>query len=298
MLEGVVVLGVSRTGTTLMRRVLDAHPSVAAPAETCVLSASARFLDEQRLMSGAEFGVLGGLRMAGFDDDEVLRRLRELAFSFFADYAAAQGKPLWASKTATDVFHLPAIERLCGDRVRYIGMVRHGLDTVCSMQELVARVGGYFDELHAYVQREHRPLIAMARAWVDATSALLDLAARRPEQAHLVRYEDLVGDPEPTLDALAAFLELPRPEGWAADVLQPPSSAGFGDWKTWETRALHSRSIGRHRELDVAARSALLEVVGPTLEAAGYGAHEPPLDAAGARRRAERAMQLAVLRVG
>ena len=195
--EGIVVLGISRSGTTLVRRLLDAHPDVAAPAETLVLSAAARFLHRQPLGSGVAYGVLAGLSLAGFPETEVLDRLRTFAFGFLEEHAERHGARIWAEKTATDVFHLPAIESFAGDRVHYVGMIRHGLDVAPSLLELVEQTGGYFEELHAYAAADPRPLVAMARAWADATDAILDLADRRPDRCTLVRYEDLVRDPEP-----------------------------------------------------------------------------------------------------
>lgn len=292
-----MILGISRSGTTLVRRILDAHPEISAPAETLVLSAAARFLHSQPLGSGADYSVLTGLALAGFPPQVVLERLAALALGFHREHAARSGARLWAEKTATDVFHLPKIEQLCGDRVRYVCVLRNGLDVAPSLLELADKIGGWFPELHAYVQREPRPLVAMARAWADATDAMLDLLERRPDQVHLVRYEALVHEPEPTLDALADALALPRPASWLADALGTGGAPGFGDWKTWSTDALHTDSIDRHQQLDRAALSAMIEVAAPALERAGYPVPEP-ITAEQARRRAELAMRLSALRRG
>ena len=204
---GVVVLGAPRSGTTLIRRILNAHPDFACPPETTLLSACARFLHEQPLDNGVQFGVLEGLCQAGFPEDVVLDRLRAFALAFYADHAKAAGKPRWAEKTAADVFHLPAIERLLGPRVRYLCVVRHGLDAAVSLADLTAKSGGYLAEIHPYVQREHRPLVAFTNAWIDATTAVLDLVERRPDDAILLRYEDLVADPLTALDPVFAHLD-------------------------------------------------------------------------------------------
>lgn len=147
------MLGAPRSGTTLVRRLLDAHPDVACPPETVLLTAAARFLHEQPLDQGVRFGVFTGLATAGFPRDEVLRRVRELVFGFHREHAARAGKRLWAEKTAVDAFHVPAIEELCGEHVRYVGVLRHGLDVALSMKDLTERSGGALPELQAYLAR-------------------------------------------------------------------------------------------------------------------------------------------------
>jgi hypothetical protein len=54
-----------------------------------------------------------------------------------------------------------------------------------------------------------------ARRWVDANRKLLDFARRHPEKVSFLRYENLVTDPDGSVDALLDFLDLPRTTGQA-----------------------------------------------------------------------------------
>ena len=135
--EGIVVLGCPRSGTTLLRRLLDAHPAISAPGETYLLSAASRFLDGERMVDGLEVGVLNGVGFLGFDEAALLDRLREFIFAFRREHAAREGKRRWLEKTAVDAFHVDAIRRICGSHVHYICLVRHGLDVVCSMEDWI-----------------------------------------------------------------------------------------------------------------------------------------------------------------
>ena len=92
---GIVILGSPRSGTTLLRRVLDAHPNIAAPGETYLLTACARFLAEDKVVDGMDIGVLNGLGFLGFEGADVVARLREFAFGFREDHAAREGKGRW-----------------------------------------------------------------------------------------------------------------------------------------------------------------------------------------------------------
>lgn len=300
MKPGVLVLGVPRSGTTVVRRLLDAHPAFACPPETSLFSAAARFLAEHRLDHGVRFGVLSGLEQAGFPREETLGRLRALTFGFLEDHARRVGRPRWAEKTAASVFHLPGIEALCGDEVAYVLVLRHGLDAAVSMKELSDRSGGFLAELHPYVAADARPVVAFAHAWRDATRGMLDLAARR--RCHVVRYEDLVTSPRAEIERLFAFLgEDADPDALLA-ALTPsglPPVLGFGDWKTWGREGLDPRSVGRwKREVSRDLRSELGPALDPTLEAAGYAplGEVAPSEPTAATHRFELAMRLAATR--
>lgn len=284
--EGIAVLGAPRSGTTLLRRLLDAHPQVACPPETALLGAAARFLREEPFGDDLSLGVIPGLAYSGVADDVVLDRVRELTFSFLRDLAAEQGKPIWAEKTAFNGFHVEAIERLCGDHVAYLVILRHGLDVVVSLHDLVERIGVFPEELHPYIARTPRPLEAFAHAWADVTTDLLALAERRDDVV-VVRYEELVAQPGAALGAaleglgLSTDVDALLATAFASDV------PGMGDWKTYQSSRVHTDAVGRWSQLAPGLLRGVAEVANPVLVAAGYEAvrvRKPPR-AASARRR-------------
>ncbi|MCA9716395.1 MAG: sulfotransferase [Myxococcales bacterium] len=266
---GIVILGAPRSGTTLLRRLLDAHASIACPPETFLLGAAARFLHEETFAHGLRIGVLLGLGYAGFDQGEVLGRLREFTFGFLRDHARAQGKPRWAEKTAFNAFHVPAIRRLCQGHVRFVCIHRHGLDVALSLEELVQKTGGYVDELHRYIRQYPEPLEAFARAWIDSAGALAQLA-EDDEHALAIRYEDLTRDPEGTLRGVLDFLGEPWDDGLIERALGGTGGVGFGDWKTYGRATIDSSSVARWRGLPLPVRSKLAALCNPTLERLGY----------------------------
>ncbi|MCV2874520.1 sulfotransferase [Defluviimonas sp. WL0050] len=297
--EGVVLFGCPRSGTTLLRRLLDAHPSFAAPGETYALTSAARFLEGERMVDGLEVGVVNGLGFLGFSSDEVVGRLRDLVFSFRREHAASEGKPRWVEKTAVDAFHLATIHRLCADRVQYVCIVRHGLDVVCSMQDWIGKSQAYPSELHRYIRENPRPLHAFARAWVDATNAILDFAESNPEDACLLQYENLVADPNSNLAALFEFLGEDYVAASLSTALTGKDSKGFSDWKSFARSAIEDASVGRWKT--VLSRETVMElseIVNPTLRRIGY---EPVVgggtqDEAQKRRRYEIGLALQKLK--
>ena len=271
---GIVVVGSPRSGTTLVRRILDAHPNIACPPETYLLSAAARFLHQDRFAAGLRIGVLDGLEFAGFEEAEVLERLRAFVFGFLRQYAERAGKPRWAEKTAFDAFHLGPIRRLCEGHVKFVCIQRHGLDVAASLDELVTKTGGYVDELHAYVRRYPEPLEAFARAWVDTAGAVADLAeelGRGPNPSAIsLRYEDLTEDPEAELRRVFEFLAEPYDDELLGRALAGTGKLGFGDWKTYAKSAIDRSSVGRWESLPMPVQDKLARVCNPTLVRLGY----------------------------
>ncbi len=299
---GIVVLGAPRSGTTLIRRLLAAHPEIACPAETYLFGASARFLHEEPFGDGLATGVVPGLRFAGIAPEAVLDAVRSLVFGFLDQIREQQGRTRWAEKTAFDSFHADAIERLCGDRVRYLCVFRSGLDVACSIDELVDKMGVYPSELHRYVREHAAPLDAFAHAWVDVCGSLLGLRERRPGQCVSVRYEDLLVDPVAELDRVFRSL------GCETDIeallerafVSGDNRPGLGDWKTYQLSQLSTASVGRFQKLPLVRQRRLADICGPTLERLGYPRPEimPPLEPAEAERRMQLQLMVARMKAG
>ena len=268
--QGIVILGVPRSGTTLLRRIINAHPNIACSGETFLLRATARFIESDSVADGIDYGVLGGLDAAGFERKDVLRRLRQLAFGFLDQIAETAEKPRWANKTAVDSFYVEKLEEIFGGHVKFVCMLRHGLDTICSLHDLCEANQTYIAELHNYIIRHQALLDAFAHAWSDVTMSLLDLADRRPEEATILRYEDLVRSPHKTLESLFGFLD----EEYVSDLLDnaflESRVQGLGDWKTYGMRDIEMSSMNRYKTLSSATISRLGEIVNATLESAGY----------------------------
>lgn len=271
---GIIVLGMPRSGTTLLRRILDGHPDICAPGETFLMRATSRFLESEEVAFGIDYGVLGGLKPLGFAEDDILGRVRALAVGFYEELARRSGKRRWAAKTAVDSFYAGAVERLYAGHVQFVCMLRHGLDVVCSLKEFSDEMQGYIAELRPYLHRHARPLEAFAHAWVDVTTALTGIAERRSDSTLVLRYEDLIAAPEATLSRLFAFLG----QEWDPQVLRHALGrsevAGLGDWKTYATRELKNDSVDRWKHLPEETAGRLSAIVNPTLLACGYEAVE------------------------
>lgn len=271
--DGVVVLGTPRSGTTLLRRLLNAHPSISCPPETNLLNSAARFLEEDRFSGGLSVGAASGLGFSGYAEEHVVERLREFVFSFLCEIRDKSGKSVWAEKTAFDSFYIDQIERLCGDRCRYVCITRHALDQVCSVEELCRKMQMYMRELHHYIQRYSDYYEAFAHAWVDVTRRMLRFTTDHPDWCVRVSYEDLVRQPAVELRRILVHLELPTDvDVLIGKAMKSTDTVGLGDWKTYESREISTKTVGRRSELSQDTVRRLAEIVNPTLEAVGYEA--------------------------
>jgi len=203
------VVGVNRSGTTLLRMMLDAHPELTMPPET-------HFVPE--LIEAAEDGPPSPEALLetitrqrewgdfGLTEDELLERFRALEpltagdalRTFFEAYAERVGKPRWGDKTPIYVKSMRKIERALPE-ARFVHVIRDGRDVALSIRDRAVK--------------DH-PIDRIAERWVRRITRARE-QARSLAHYREVRYEILVLDTEPTLREICEFYELP----WSDRVL-------------------------------------------------------------------------------
>jgi hypothetical protein len=258
----IFVLGAHRSGTTLLRLILDTHSRIACPPESFFLQPLGSVLADDKAMEG--------LAAMGFDRQHVLARLRESASYFFETYAASHGKPRWADKTPSYVSSLDLIEALFGPACQYVVIYRHGLDSARSLAGVPIR------ELDAYADAPlSEKLVAAARFWAEGCEKLRAFREAHRERCFEVRYEELTREPEPVLRSLFSFLgEEFEPQLLRFYESPHDSWIGLQDTKAAESRGFTPR-IGTWREVDPDVLRRMIAVAGPTLRALGYSVDEP-----------------------
>jgi sulfotransferase family protein len=197
------VVGVGRSGTTLLRLMLDAHPELTIPPEThfvpeLIAAARKRRATAERL---AEI-VVSQRQWAdfGLDADELRRRYAALdaleagpaVRVFYELYAERAGKPRWGDKTPIYVEHMREIEAALPE-ARFVHLVRDGRDVALS------RIRRALDE--------PPPVGRIATNWKRRIAAARK-QARRLDHYFELRYEDLVADAESALRRVCDFVEL------------------------------------------------------------------------------------------
>ncbi len=290
----IVVLGFPRSGTTLLTRLLDAHPEISAPPETGQFSAAGRFLAELSAVEGPAYGVLTGLAFAGVPPEEVYAALRGMIFGFHERIAA--GRKVWVEKTGTDVFHLETLEPMLAGHVRFISILRNPLDVVASNVDLARRMGARLPEVFALTRGINAEYDAFAQAWVNRQTVLDDFAARHADDCLNLRYEDLVGDPQRVLGEILGFAGLAgTPETMIAEAFSDQARIGLGDFRIDETTGLRPPvADGWRKRIPREALARIVPVLAPLMERHGYKIPKVPAaqDRAGVIRQFELATRM------
>jgi hypothetical protein len=197
----VIVLCTTRSGSTLLRCLLDAHPAVRAPHEL--------HLADLRVELGSPY-VQMSLDMAGLEVEEVEHLLwdrllhRELVRS---------GKQVIVDKVPGNVLVWDRLVR-AWPAARFVFLLRHPASVLASA-------------LEAGPDRDRAELTAQVLRYMTGLQE-----ARQTLTGLTVRYEELTADPERVTRELCAFLDVE----WTPAMLdygsgQPgPFLYGIGDW--------------------------------------------------------------------
>ncbi|MFL5819110.1 MAG: sulfotransferase family protein [Solirubrobacteraceae bacterium] len=197
------VVGVPRSGTTLLRLMLDAHPHLTIPPETHFLPQLLRACRSGRGTPERVMALLTATkRWQDFqlEPSQLLRRLpserpvdgREAARAFYAAYAESVGKPRWGDKTPVYRKNMRPIQKALPE-ARFIHIIRDGRDVALSVLGLLFGPDSVGEA---------------ARRWKRKVLRAREQASRLRHYRE-VRYEDLVAEPETTLRSVCEYIELP-----------------------------------------------------------------------------------------
>ncbi|WP_300064332.1 sulfotransferase [uncultured Roseobacter sp.] len=271
-----LILGFPRSGTTLLSRLLDAHPDISCPPETNLMSSAARFLAEQSSVEGPPIGVLSGLEFLGIPGEDLKSALRALVFGMHE--RIANGAPVWVEKTAVDVFHLEKLEELLAGHARFIVLVRNPLDVIASNMDLSKAMGAWLDDLHQAIRSFSNPHIGLAHAWVERNRALDDFTQRNAETCYRLRYEDLTAAPQETLSGLLNWIGVAAGGATLAErALTGQPRIGLGDFRiNTMSEILPADPKAWRSRLPPASAARVLPIVAQLMKVHGYDVPKIP----------------------
>lgn len=252
----IFVIGCQRSGTSLVRRILDSHSRIACPGESNFILPLVGVLQDKRSMRG--------LDSMGFERSRVGASLAQFVDGFFTTYAKSQGKPRWADKTPHYIDCLPQLAELF-PQARFVVISRHGLDVAYSL----ANPHWHFPAIDPFVaQADGDKPVGAGLYWVERSEKIESFYQVNPDKCYRIRYEELTSNPERSLRPLFGFLE----EAWEPEVMQYdrfPHHSGYGDAEVRRHRTIKQNSQ-RHLEWPVEVQKRVRDVCAPMLVRLGY----------------------------
>jgi hypothetical protein len=196
------VCGVTRSGTTLLRLMLDSHPELAIPGETHWVPKMIRKM-ERRPQSADDLAdfIIDSKRWGDFhlDADELRERFRSLdnvnaadaIRAFYMLYAEREGKSRYGDKTPGYIREMMRIQRVLPE-ARFVHIIRDGRDVSLSHMRMNWGPENYAESAQLWVER-----ITKARRQAPKVNHYME-----------VHFEDLVRDTEGVLRRVCEFVDL------------------------------------------------------------------------------------------
>ena len=208
------IVGCARSGTTLVHRIVDAHPEIAITTEMHWISR--QFKSRNGLVTPELVSELSGhKRFAQFEIpreefEGLLGSGEAIPYPTFLNrlfglYGRINNKPLVGNKTPAYVRSIPTFHALWPE-AKFVHIIRDGRDVCLSVLNWKKgeRTAG------RYASWEEDPVSTTALWWErKVRKAREDGAALGPGLYHEMHYEDLVEDPERECNRLCEFLGVP-----------------------------------------------------------------------------------------
>jgi hypothetical protein len=252
----VFIVGCPRSGTTLLRRLVDTHPHIAIIHQSRFIPnffERRRGLTPEGLVTTKLVDRL--LQARGVKNLETSREMLEslveagepLSYSTFITgvfdlYGKGQGKRLVGDKTPAYVRRIPTLHALWPE-ARFVHIIRDGRD-VCMSAINWRKADHALGRFSTWGEDQ----VSTAAVWWEWHVRLgrEDGGSLAPKLYHEVRYEALVSEPAKECEKLCSFLDLPYDDamlkfhegrakmkpGRDAKRAWLPTTSGLRDWRT------------------------------------------------------------------
>jgi len=269
-MDPVFVLCMGRSGSTLLRLILDTHPDLACPPETNIPALCTQLAVVWSLIEGAPLSLERGDAPPAIPD-AAIAGIRQTMDLMTAPYLARRGKRLYCDKSLGTARYAELLTRIYPN-ARFICLFRHPMDMISSGIEACPwGLNGYgFDQYIA--GSPGNTVMALARYWNDQAHEIVAVEEQHPDKCYRVRYEDMVRDPEHVAAGIFDFIGVGQAPGIAEAVFtRDHERFGPADHKIWYTGEISPESIGRSDSVPVGLiPPPILESINGLLDKLGY----------------------------
>lgn len=226
----IIVGNFMRSGSTLFRRMLNAHSRIYCGPE---IKFFPDFYGNYRKDELAHARYFSTLRSLGISEKKLLT-LCGAQFLEVQELAMRNaGKVRWANKSPDNVLYLPQWRQLLKNKFHFVFLVRDPLDTLASLIE-----AGF----HKAVPPSLEAKVALFKEYLTCAQQYL---VKHSAQSIVIQYESLVKTPEETLRKFFTRIE----ENFEPDVLNYrkllKQKQGIEDPKIYQHDTINTASLGR-----------------------------------------------------
>jgi len=240
----VFIVGSPRSGTTLMRSIVDAHTQI-----FCPFWETGFFIHFDALLSSDLDAILAKDKTFPINRDFLINWARGSVETLLARFGESAGKHRWAEKTPAHVYHMDLIKEVFPD-AQFIHMIRNANDVIRSLQNMPWAP----KNINWAIDR-----------WNSSIEAGQSSGARMsPTEYCEIRYEQLLAEPSETVTKLCEFLG----ERFEPSMLEFHSE-GRNSWRT-SLAPLQTKSLNNYSDLGLLSKTLVRWKTRNLMRALGY----------------------------
>jgi hypothetical protein len=229
--EPVFIVGMPRSGTTLMQGILCNTGKYFPMPETHFFARAAYKLPENNLSKKNRKRIRRKLiKKSKFEIDREFPdhlTTRKGIFEYLVDQFNTGGADTFLEKTPRHVFFYSKILEYYPD-ARFLCMIREPKNVVRSQLTNSSKL--------------NKSVIRLSLLYNKIATAILKIV--RHENVMLVKYEELTGDTEPMLKHVCGFLSIPYDPGFVKNVAAPPEIVSRHEF--WKQKNIRQHRIMRN----------------------------------------------------
>lgn len=241
--EPIFIFSCERSGSTLLRFIMDTHPSVCSPGQLYLGPLC------QSLYTSAFYSIAQLKKNSTESEKELvaIQEAKRIVSDMLERYAHEKGKNRWCEKTTLNIEYLSILSKIFPEG-KFICLYRNCLDVISSCIEHSS--WGFMSELASYVKKNPENFIAaMAESWLAKNQKLLAFEQRYQDQCFRLTYESLVTDPDKSVSSLFEFLGLEKDDQLLNKVFTSHHEHGNGDSRILFEKRISRNSIGKGRRI-------------------------------------------------
>ena len=208
----IFILGVPRSGTTLLRMIIDSHPEImCGPEAPWITNQQLDWAPSLRsltlFLTKNKWGIVKAFK--GVEENLIYQLMANFINQAMSVSARSHGKIQWAEKTPRNIIALPFLYRLFPN-AKFVHIYRDGRDVALSTV-------GKWKTIPISDKNVKNNYKNALKRWVDWNQKFLKDAEKIGLNYISVRYEDLATAPQAEVYKLLEFLGVK----WSDKVLEP-----------------------------------------------------------------------------